>query len=280
MKGRKRIAHLGPAGTNTEIAAMLYDPAADLIPTSTVTAAVEAVEQGSADEALCAIENSIEGGVTETLDQLLRDNASLLLSGEVVLPIRHALVGAPDVDVSSVTTVYSHPQALAQCRRRLGELVPDASPVASLSTVAAIEDAMLGRQSVAVSNERAAELHNATVYELDIGDEVGNETRFVSLSGCDREPTGDDKTSLAFTTQHDRPGSLAEVLSHLAARGVNMTHIESRPTRRQLGTYVFLLDFQGHRSDSLISAVLEDLKQATLWMRILGSYPRWTRPSP
>ncbi len=276
--GRKRVAHLGPSGTNTEVAAKLYDPGAELHPTQSVAAAVEAVEHGEADAAVCAIENSIEGGVTETLDQLLRDDASLLICGEVVLPIRHALVGAPGIEIARARTVYSHPQALAQCRRRLRELVPDATPVAALSTVAAIEEAIGEPDAVAVSNELAASLHNATVYAADIGDEPGNETRFVALAAGDREPTGDDKTSLAFTTQHDRPGSLAEVLRQLAERAINMTHIESRPTRRRLGTYVFLVDFQGHRADPLIAGALEDLERATLWLRVLGSYPRWTGP--
>lgn len=275
---RQRLAHLGPRGTNTEAAATLHDPGAELHPAQSVAAAVEAVERGEADAAVCAIENSIEGGVTETLDQLLRDDASLLVCGEIVLPIRHLLVGAPGLEIARVRTVYSHPQALAQCRASLRELVPEATPVAALSTVAAIEDAMGEPGAVAVGNMLAARLHNATVYADDIGDEPGNETRFVALAVGDREPTGDDKTSLAFTTQHDRPGSLVEVLRHLAERGINMTHIESRPTRRQLGTYVFLVDFEGHRADPLIAGALADLETATLWLRVLGSYPRWTEP--
>ena len=271
-----RIAHLGPRGTYTEAAAIAYDPGAEFIPTLTVAAAVAAVEGGEADAAACAIENSIEGGVIDTLDQLLRDDMSLLICGEVVLPIRHALAGAPGIDPSLAKVVYSHPQALAQCRRRLSEFAPDATPVAALSTVAAIESAMAERGALAVANALAAKLHGAQVYADDIGDELDNETRFVVLAAEDREPTGDDKTSMAFTTHHDRPGSLVEVLSHLSARGLNMTHIESRPTRRQLGTYIFLADIQGHRADTDLAEALVELEAATLWLRVLGSYPRWT----
>ena len=270
-----RLAHLGPAGTYTEAAAVAYDPAASLLATATVAAALEAVERGEADAAVCAIENSIEGGVTDTLDLLLREQLRLLIRGEVVLPIRHTLVGASDSDPATASIVYSHPQALAQCRRRLEALAPAARPVAALSTAAAIEAAMAERSAVAVGNARAAALHGATVHADDIADEPGNETRFVVLAAEDHAPTGDDKTSLAFTTHHDRPGSLVEVLGSLAERAINLTRIESRPTRRQLGTYVFLVDFQGHRADPEVAAALAGLEAATLSLRVLGSYPRW-----
>ena len=270
--------HLGPRGTYTEAAAIAYDPTAELLPQPTVAAAVQAVEDGGADAAVCAVENSLEGGVTDTLDQLLRDGASLLIDGEVVLPIRHALVGPPGTDPTQATVVYSHPQALAQCRRRLTVLAPAAEPAAALSTAAAIKQAMAVRGSVAVGNALAARLYGATVYVDDIGDEPGNQTRFVVLARRDHAPTGDDKTSLAFTTQHDRSGSLMEVLRELSGRDINLTHIESRPTRRQLGTYVFLLDFHGHRTDAVVAEALQRIEELTLWLRVLGSYPRWTTP--
>ena len=273
-----RLAHLGPRGTYTEAAALAFEPAAQLHPTPTVAAAVRAVEQGEADAATLAVENSIEGGVTETLDQLLREDSSLLIRGEVVLPIHHALVGAPGIGPVEAAVVYSHPQALAQCRRRLAELAPHAAPVAALSTAAAIESAMAEPGAVAVGNAFAAAIHGATVYAEDISDEPGNETRFIVLAAEDHEPTGDDKTSLAFTTHHDRPGSLVEVLRQFAEREINLTRIESRPTRRQLGTYVFLVDCLGHRAEPPMADALTALDASTLWLRVLGSYPRWTAP--
>src|SRR5690606_10790683 len=157
--------------------------------------------------------------------------------------------GPADLDLAAAKRVYSHPQALAQCRQHLAELVPNANPVAALSTSGAIEAAMAEEGALAVGNERAAALHGAHIHARDIGDESGNETRFVVVRDEAGAPTGDDKTSMAFTTQHDRPGSLVEVLTLFAHRGINMTRIESRPTRRQLGTYVFLVDVQGHRLD-------------------------------
>ncbi|MEE8338437.1 MAG: prephenate dehydratase [Dehalococcoidia bacterium] len=278
VAGARRLAHLGPRGTYTEAAAIAYDADAVLSPQPTVAAAVACVEAGEADAAVCAIENSVEGGVTETLDQLLRDDFALSISGEVVLPIRHALIGVAGIDLAAVTAVYSHPQALAQCRERLRELVPNASAIAALSTASAIERAIAEPGALAIGSELAARLHDATVYARDIADAPGNETRFIVLTADDHEPTGSDKTSIAFTTYHDRPGSLVDVLGQLSKRSLNMTRIESRPTREQLGTYVFLVDFEGHRAASDVADALEALAESTLELRVLGSYPRSQSP--
>lgn len=271
-----RIAHLGPRGTYTEAAARGFDPAAELLPCATVAAAIEAVRQGLAEAAVCAMENSIEGSVSiETLDLLISPDFALRICGEIALPIQHHLVGAPGVDPAYATVVYSHPQALAQCRQRLAVLAPRAQPAAALSTAAAIEAAMREPGALAVGNAHAAALYGAHIHARDIGDERDNQTRFVVLAAHDAAPTGDDKTSLAFTTQHDRPGSLVEVLNLLAGRGLNLTRIESRPTRQQLGTYVFFVDVQGHRADPALAEVLVAAAAITLWLRVLGSYPRW-----
>ncbi|MSQ42077.1 MAG: prephenate dehydratase [Dehalococcoidia bacterium] len=272
-----RLAHLGPRGTYTEAAALAYDPHARLLPLPTVAAAMQAVLDGQSEGAVCAIENSIEGGVLETLDLMLRDEFSLRICAEVVLPIRHALVGAPGIDPAAASIVYSHPQALAQCRQHLRVLAPRAEPVAALSTAAAIAAAVAAPGTVAVGSAFAAQLNAATVYADDIGDESGNQTRFVVMAPEDHAPTGDDKTSIAFTTHHDRPGSLVDMLGRLSQRQINMTHIESRPTRRQLGTYVFLVDFAGHRADPPVAAVLAELRASALWLRVFGSYQRWAR---
>jgi prephenate dehydratase len=258
-----RLAHLGPRGTNTEAAAVAYDPAAELLPVASVLAAAQAVQDGAADAAVCAIENSIEGSVRETVDLLLREDTALQIRGETVLPIRHALVAAAGIEPAAATVVYSHPQALAQCRGH----------------PAAIKSALAEPGALAVSTALAASIYGAEVYADDIADEGGNETRFVVLAAQDHAPTGDDKTSLAFTTAHDRPGTLVTVLQELAERGLNLTHVESRPTRRALGTYIFLLDLQGHRSDPAVVDALAAVEAHTLWLRILGSYPRWTPSS-
>lgn len=273
-----RLAYLGPRGTYTEGAAVAYDPTATLLPLPSFTAAVEAVERHEADAAVCAIENALEGAVQETRDLLLREQSAVVICGEVVLPIRHALVGAAGTDPARATVVYSHPQALAQCRARLAALAPRAQAMAALSTAAAIACAIAEPGALAVGSRSAAELYGATVFAENIADEPGNETRFVVLALQDAAPTGDDKTSLAFTTHHDRPGSLVEVLGIFSARGLNLTRVESRPTRRALGTYVFLLDVQGHRTDAPVAEALEAARAVTLWLRVLGSYRRWQPP--
>jgi prephenate dehydratase len=273
-----RISHLGPTGTYTEAAARRFDAEADLLPVATVPAAVQAVLDGEVDAAVCAMENSIEGSVSiETMDILIGPEFELRICGEVVLSIQHHLVGAPGINPAQAAVVYSHPQGLAQCRQSLQQLAPQAKPVAALSTAGAVEATMHEPGTLAVGSEYAAELYGATIYARDIGDERGNETRFVVLAREDAEPTGDDKTSLAFTTAHDRPGSLVEVLQLFATHGLNLTRIESRPTRRQLGTYVFFCDVQGHRRDPIVRGVLEEAVGITQWLRVLGSYPRWKR---
>ena len=208
-----RISHLGPSGTYTEMAARAWSADAALLPVPSVAAAIDLVERSEADAAVCAIENSIEGTASiETLDLLTSTDFPLRICGEVVVGIRHMLVGAPGTDALAATEVHSHPQALLQCRKTLATLAPQAKPAAALSTAAAIEAAMKTPGTLAIGNERSAQIYGAEILARDIGDEPGNETRFIVLSRESTSPTGDDKTSLAFTTQHDRPGSLVEVL--------------------------------------------------------------------
>lgn len=271
-----RLAFLGPAGTYTEAAALEHDAEAELVPVRTFTAAARAVEDGEADAAVCAIENALEGPVAETLAILVRDDLTLQINAEIVLAIRHALVGVEDLSLSEVQVVYSHPQALAQCRRRLSELVPSAQPIAALSTSAAIESAVAEPGTLAVGNQRAAELYSAHRYEDDISDLPNNQTRFIVLAATEQEPSGDDKTSLVFTMAHDRPGSLVEVLQPFADRSINMTKIESRPTGLRLGTYFFFADVQGHQHEPAVAAAIAEARPHTQWLHVLGSYPRWT----
>ena len=271
-----RIAHLGPRGTYTEVAALAWRPDAELLPVPSVQTTIDAMITNKTDAAVCAMENSIEGTASiETLDLLAREDFPLLVCGEVVVAIQHMLVGAPGTDPATATEVHSHPSALLQCRQSVARLAPSAKPVAALSTSGAIEAAMHAPGTLAIGNQRSAELYCATIFARDIGDERGNQTRFVALSREATTPTGDDKTSLAFTTQHDRPGSLVEVLGLFAGRGLNLSRIESRPTRRQLGTYVFFVDVHGHRDDPLLAEAIAEAGTIAHWLRVLGSYPRW-----
>ncbi len=268
-----RLAYLGPPGTYSEQAALRYAPDAELLATPSITAATEAVEAERADEAMVPIENSLEGSVTETLDLLIH-RLTLRIRREIVLPIEHCLVAPAGTAIEAVEAVYSHPQALAQCRAYLTRELPQAQPVAAISTAEAVEAVMGRANAAAIAPRRAAELYGAAVLAEGIADDARNRTRFVALAREDAPPTGDDKTSLALSVR-DRPGALVAILQVFAAAAINLTKIESRPAREDLGVYVFLLDLQGHRRDPAVEAVLEQVRQESTMLKIFGSYPRF-----
>ncbi len=268
-----RLAYLGPPGTFSEEAARRYAPDADLQPCLSFRAAAQAVVDDAADEAILAIENSLEGSVPETLDLLIHE-VSLCIRREIVLPIEQCLIVGPRTDPAAVRTVYSHPQALGQCREYLRRHYPDAATVASLSTVAAVEMVIARPAAAAIGPRRAAELHGARIVAAGIQDDQRNRTRFVVVGHADAPPTGDDKTSLAFSVQ-DRPGALVRVLQIFADARINLTKIESRPARAELGAYIFLLDCHGHRTDPAVAAALDRLAQETTMLKVFGSYPRY-----
>jgi prephenate dehydratase len=234
---------------------------------------VTAVARGDADAGALAIENSVEGAVAETLDLLIHET-ELRISGEIALRIQHHLLARPGTRTPDVTVVYSHPQALAQCRKYLETHLPHAHIEASLSTVAGVERAMKTPGAAAIASERAAELFCAEILASGIQDRHENTTRFVIVSGGDAARTGNDKTSLAFKTPHDRPGTLVAVLNELSRRGINLTKIESRPSKDALGVYVFLVDLEGHQSDPIVAEALASIAKRTSWLKRLGSYPR------
>ncbi len=273
----KKVTHLGPTGTYTEMAARAFKRDAELIPLPSVAEVIETVIRNDADMAVCAFENSIAGTVSiETIDLLLKPDFPLNICGEVVLDISHMLIGRGDLNLEKIHTVYSHPSALAQCRQSLQSLVPQANQIELLSTTAAVETAMADGASAAIAGDLAAKEFGAYILARDIGDEKHNATRFLVLSKDKTNPTGDDKTTLVFNTiDAESAGSLVNVLEIFANRGINLTRIESRPTRRQLGTYVFSVDVQGHQSDENVAQALEEMEMNTSWVNVLGSYARW-----
>ena len=271
----KRIAYLGPAGTYTQEAALRYDASAELIPFTSPAAVAMAVGSGMADEGVVAIENSLEGSVTDTLDLLIQESR-LFICHELVLPIEHCLMGKPGTEATQLQVIYSHPQALAQCRRFLERCFPKAQLVASLSTTAAVQDMKESKSvAAAIAPRRAAEIYGAQVLAKGIQDNSANVTRFVVLSHHDHEPTGRDKTSLCFAFSSDVPGLLYQAIGYFAKRGTNLAKIESRPTKLGLGTYIFLIDCEGHREDAPLKEALEELRAQTSMLRVFGSYPRW-----
>ena len=270
----KRIAYLGPPGTFTEEAALLYDPSAQLLPFASVAAVAAAVDSGMAEEGVVAIENSIEGSVTDTLDILIHESR-LSIRWELVLPIEHYLLVRPGMQAADVKVLLSHPQALGQCRRFVERCFAKAEVVAALSTTAAVEEMLARENAAAIATRRAAAIYGAEILARNIQDRSDNLTRFVVLAETDHPATGDDKTSLAFSFADDRPGLLVAVMQEFSTRNINLTKVESRPTKERLGEYIFLVDLAGHRSEAAVAEVLARVEAQASFFRIFGSYPRY-----
>lgn len=269
----KRVAYLGPAGTYSEQAAREWIVKANLIPVESIPAVAQAVSSGVADEGIVPIENSIEGGVTFTLDLLIHES-KLSICGEVIVPIHQCLMAQNHIDLSDIKNVISHPQSLGQCRDFLARKLPGAELNASLSNSSAVQEMMrASHETAAISSERAAALYGATILLENVEDRSNNETRFVVLSHSDHEPTGNDKTSLCFEYGDNSPGILSASLREFASRDINLTKIESRPNKKSLGRYVFLVDVEGHRKEDLVAESLDALNNQVSMMKILGSYP-------
>jgi prephenate dehydratase len=274
------LAFLGPRGTFSEEAALGYsereglDP--DLVAFSSIPALTAAVETGLADMSILPIENSVEGSVSSTLDLLIHETP-LRIRGEIVLPVRQFLVTVPGVQLDDVKVVTSHPQGLGQCRRFIERCLPHAEQVAALSTAGAVEEVAKSGDTTraAIGPARAAELYGGSILAHDIQDNRANVTRFVVLAKEDAAVTGADKTSFAFTVKENVPGALHAILSVLADKGIQMTKIESRPTKAWLGAYVFLVDIDGHRADPEVAESLATIKQMSDVFQVFGSYPRF-----
>ncbi len=275
----KRIAFLGPVGTFTEEAALRYSPQSDLEPFPSIPAVAMAVASGMTEEGVVPIENSLEGSVTYTLDVLIQEER-LSIQRELVLPIEHCLLVRPGTRAADIQMVYSHPQALGQCRGFLERCFPKAQLIASLSTVAAVEE-MKGSSTpaAAISPGRAAQLHDMVILARGIQDNPSNATRFVVLSNTDHPPTGSDKTSLCFSFSEDKPGLLYNVMGEFTRRNINLAKVESRPTKQSLGQYIFLIDCEGHREDRRVKEAIESVRSQVSMLKIFGSYPRWNGPT-
>lgn len=277
-----RVGHLGPAGTFTEEAARA-EPAvagAELVPYASVLDTVDAVLAGDVDVALVPIENSLEGTVTATVDALSAQ-PRLAMVGEAVLGVRQCLIAREDIELGEIEAVLSHPQGHAQCARFLREQLPGARLVPVGSTAEAVR-ALAGepRTSAAIASRTAAELHGGIVLREGIEDAEDNATRFAWLAadGAAAFPPATEgapfKTSVLFAGAGDAtPGWLVRCLSEFAFRGVNLVRIESRPARRKLGHYVFLVDCDGRARDGQVADALRALEAHCDQVRVLGSYP-------
>ena len=267
------VAFFGLAGGWTHLAAReLFGHSADYQESSTISQVFESVTAGAAQLGVVPIENSTEGGVNQTVDELLQ--RELCIRGEIVLEIAQCLLGQ-SLDLSTIERVASHPQGLAQCRRWLAEHLPHAQQIAALSTPAAARDAALDPHLAAISSALAGELNGLRIIRAGIQDNAENATRFVVIGKSDVPRTGHDKTSLVFSTAHSR-GALRQVLEIFDRAGINLSRIESRPAPGRRWQYVFLTDLEGHREDAAISGAIRELEQHCSMVRVLGSYPRVT----
>ncbi|MGI8486562.1 MAG: prephenate dehydratase [Thermomicrobiales bacterium] len=271
------VAFLGPRGTNSEEAAILYaGPDAEMVGFSSMPALTMAVETGLADVAILPIENSIEGPVSTTLDLLIYETG-LKICAEVIVPIRPVLVTAEGATLDGIKTVLSHPQALGQSRKFLERFLPKANQVAWLSTAGAVEEVVKSGDltRAAIGPARAQELYGGQIMARDIQDIRSNLTRFVVLGPEDAPPTGDDKTLMGVIVKQNVPGILARVIEPFAREGIQLTKLETRPVKGRLWEYVFLIDFAGHRTDEPVQRVLQALEEPAAVMKIFGSFPRF-----
>lgn len=272
------IAYLGPAGTYSEIAALQYlqlshpDLELDLArmcPYPTIPQAINAAERGNVDIAVVPVENSIQGGVTMTLDSLWQSE-SLQIQQAIVLPIAHALITHAQ-DLADIKVVYSHPQGLAQCQQWIDRYLPIVQQIATDSTTDGLHIVAEDVTVAAIASQRAAEIYNLPVLKFPINDQPDNCTRFLVL-GRTAPTTKGTHSSLAFSLKRNMPGALVKPLLVFADRNINLSRIESRPTKRSLGEYIFFLDIEAPIDDPNFSEALKDLQEVTENLKILGSY--------
>ena len=266
------VAFQGEIGAYSEEAAFqFFGSSIQLKPCESLEDVFKAVERGEVQFGVIPAENSLEGSISLSFDLLL--DSSLKVFGEIELRVVHCLIGITEARLDLIKRVYSHPQALGQCKtflRQLGcELIPTYDTAGSVRIIKEKGKSDRG----AIASARAAEIYGMKILAREIEDNTNNFTRFFILSKHDSAPTGNDKTSIVFAVKHN-PGALYESLKELAARNINLTKIESRPTRRKPWEYNFYLDFEGHREDKVFKEALESLENTALFVKVLGSYPK------
>ena len=295
-----KVGFLGPSGTFTE-EALRSEPglaSARLVAMPSFFQVFEAVSSGEVDYGFVAIENSIEGSVSITTDQLVFDR-DLIIVGETVLPVTQNLLAPPGVSIDAIRQVVSFPHATAQCRTWLAEHLPDVDEVAATSTAEAVRQVAVAgpagattrgpdagegvsaapgtqRFAAAIGTTLAGSIYGLEVLARGIEDNPDNMTRFVLVARSDTRipaPSGHDKTSVVCFQSSDHPGSLHGILGQFSARDLNLVKLESRPTKQGLGEYCFLIDFEGHVGDEIVADCLRDLHASLRSLKFLGSYP-------
>jgi chorismate mutase / prephenate dehydratase len=271
-KQKVKVTYQGEIGAYSEMAVYkFFSSKVEPVPCKDFREVFESVKTGAVPNGIVPIENSIEGSVNQNYDLFL--TYDLKVCGEVAVKLAHVLIGNPQTKFEDVKTVYSHPQALAQCRKYLEkhkwEIIPAYDTAGSVKIV---KEENLS-DAAAIASEKAADLYGMKILARDIADNPSNYTRFLVLSLEDAAPTGDDKTSIIFSAKH-APGTLYHALGEFASRNINLTRIESRPTKTTAWQYNFYLDFEGHRTEKRCAEALQALEKYATFLKILGSYPR------
>lgn len=271
-----KIGYLGPPGSFSEEAALEVGKIQDLI-NFTSFRLVKALEEEKVQKAVLPIENSIEGSVNWVFDFLFRNNFPFVIENEVICPIKQNLIGFGQIP--NLEVVYSHPQALAQCRKFLSELGVKTKDTDSTSEAVQLVAEGKNPTIAALGTKRAAEIYYATVIKENVNDNDNNQTRFIILGKEKKERTEKDKTSFIFGTK-DKPGALYRVLEVFDVLRINMTMIISRPSKRRLGEYVFFIDIEGHQQEDDLKIAFRKIKERVSFLKVLGSYPRAAKQSP
>ena len=270
-----KLGYLGPEGTFSYCVARQLQTSlghdVELVSNTSIPALFALLSQGQLDKALVPVENSVEGSVTTTMDSLVALKG-FGIEQEIVEPISHALMIRKGNDPSELTSIISHPQPLGQCRRYLHEHFPNIALDPRLSTATAAQEVTEKDTVGVIGHKQLADRYNLDIVQCDIQDTKTNQTRFLLLSQSNTPPSGSDKTSIVFSTGKDQPGSLVTILQLFSKAGINLTRIESRPTKLELGEYNFFVDCEGHQDQEPLASVLAEVKSIALFFKSLGSY--------
>jgi prephenate dehydratase len=271
------VTFQGERGAYSEMAALQYFPNAKVLPKKSFPDVFYSIETGEADYAVVPIENSIEGSINETYDLLLQ--TKITVSGEIYQRVRHCLIVNKGITVGRIVVVYSHPQAIAQCRSYLQLKKLESVPTYDTAGAVKMIKEKIIMNAAAIASSRAAEIYGMDVLEEGIEDRKNNFTRFLVLSKpktktkTKTKPTGHDRTSIIFSVKH-LPGALFGILKEFASREINLTRIESRPTKETPWEYNFYVDFEGHYEDETIKKALQSIENKSVYFKILGSYKK------
>lgn len=279
FKSVKEIVYLGPGGSYTEMAkdefCRKYELNPSQTPLKTITQVIEYVDTNENILGVIPVENSIEGAVREAIDSLIKSkNSDLQYLSEVIIPIKHCLL-SKNTEMYCISGLISHPQAIAQCLNFINTELPRNLNIVNATSTANAAMSLDGYNLTyaAIGSSKTAKLYNLNILKENINDDPSNQTRFVLIGKFQTEPTGNDKTSLAFSTEN-KPGALLDVLKIFQNYNINLTYIDSRPSKIKFGEYTFLVDFDGHTTDSTIKQAVDEVCEKSSYFRLVGSYSK------